>query len=181
MTSCANCPIPDPPARVQAEARQPPAKRSKTGLFCVEQKLGRRKKGASGFQHTAMSLVFDEYGRPFIILREQQAQNRLKGLEAQKVRRESCMLCAAKAMMPASLFHPHHHAAAPVRERPSQCVSPLLNVHACTVPVCGFRSTVRRHLLAAREILAFPHVPSLQQPPSSRHWPPFLSSTHMMP
>lgn len=39
-----------------------------------------------------MSLVFDEYGRPFIILREQQAQNRLKGLEAQKVRRESCML-----------------------------------------------------------------------------------------
>lgn len=39
-----------------------------------------------------MSLVFDEYGRPFIILREQQAANRLKGLEAQKVRRsrESC-------------------------------------------------------------------------------------------
>ena len=33
-----------------------------------------------------MSLVFDEYGRPFIILREQQAANRLKGLEAQKVR-----------------------------------------------------------------------------------------------
>ena len=33
-----------------------------------------------------MSLVFDEYGRPFIILREQQAKSRLKGLEAQKVR-----------------------------------------------------------------------------------------------
>ncbi len=32
-----------------------------------------------------MSLVFDEYGRPFIILREQQAKHRLKGLEAQKV------------------------------------------------------------------------------------------------
>jgi hypothetical protein len=31
-----------------------------------------------------MSLVFDEYGRPFIILREQQAKSRLKGLEAQK-------------------------------------------------------------------------------------------------
>jgi len=44
-----------------------------------------------------MSLVFDEYGRPFIILREQQAQNRLKGLEAQKVRRESgyVAVCAA--------------------------------------------------------------------------------------
>jgi hypothetical protein len=32
-----------------------------------------------------MSLVFDEYGRPFVILREQQAKNRLKGIDAQKV------------------------------------------------------------------------------------------------
>lgn len=32
-----------------------------------------------------MSLVFDEYGRPFVILREQQAKHRLKGLDAQKV------------------------------------------------------------------------------------------------
>ena len=31
-----------------------------------------------------MSLVFDEYGRPFIILREQQQQARIKGIEAQK-------------------------------------------------------------------------------------------------
>jgi len=31
-----------------------------------------------------MSMVFDEYGRPFIILREQQAQSRIKGLEAHK-------------------------------------------------------------------------------------------------
>jgi hypothetical protein len=31
-----------------------------------------------------MSLVFDEYGRPFIILREQQQKARIKGLEAQK-------------------------------------------------------------------------------------------------
>jgi T-complex protein 1 subunit epsilon len=31
-----------------------------------------------------MSLVFDEYGRPFIIMREQQKQIRKKGLEAQK-------------------------------------------------------------------------------------------------
>lgn len=31
-----------------------------------------------------MSLVFDEYGRPFIILREQQQKARIKGIEAQK-------------------------------------------------------------------------------------------------
>jgi len=31
-----------------------------------------------------MSLVFDEYGRPFIIMREQEKRERLKGLEAQK-------------------------------------------------------------------------------------------------
>lgn len=31
-----------------------------------------------------MSLIFDEYGRPFIILREQQQKARIKGLEAQK-------------------------------------------------------------------------------------------------
>lgn len=31
-----------------------------------------------------MSLVFDEYGRPFIILREGQAKSRLKGIDAQK-------------------------------------------------------------------------------------------------
>jgi T-complex protein 1 subunit epsilon len=31
-----------------------------------------------------MSLIFDEYGRPFIILREHQQQARIKGLEAQK-------------------------------------------------------------------------------------------------
>jgi hypothetical protein len=30
------------------------------------------------------SMVYDEYGRPFVILREQQAQGRIKGLEAQK-------------------------------------------------------------------------------------------------
>uniref|UniRef100_A0A7S3JZU2 T-complex protein 1 subunit epsilon n=1 Tax=Aureoumbra lagunensis TaxID=44058 RepID=A0A7S3JZU2_9STRA len=31
-----------------------------------------------------MSYVFDEYGRPFVVLREQQAKSRVKGLEAQK-------------------------------------------------------------------------------------------------
>jgi T-complex protein 1 subunit epsilon len=31
-----------------------------------------------------MSLIFDEYGRPFIILREQQQKARIKGTEAQK-------------------------------------------------------------------------------------------------
>merc|ERR1712023_57237 len=32
----------------------------------------------------AMSLAFDEYGRPFVIVKEQQAKGRLKGLAAQK-------------------------------------------------------------------------------------------------
>lgn len=31
-----------------------------------------------------MSLAFDEYGRPFIVVREQEAKKRLKGIEAQK-------------------------------------------------------------------------------------------------
>ena len=31
-----------------------------------------------------MSLVFDEYGRPYIILREQEKKSRLKGIDAQK-------------------------------------------------------------------------------------------------
>ena len=32
-----------------------------------------------------MSLIFDEYGRPFILLRDQEAKKRTKGLEAHKV------------------------------------------------------------------------------------------------
>jgi len=31
-----------------------------------------------------MSLAFDEYGRPFIIVKESQAKGRLKGIAAQK-------------------------------------------------------------------------------------------------
>jgi len=31
-----------------------------------------------------MSLIFDEFGRPFVILRDQQQQARLRGIEAQK-------------------------------------------------------------------------------------------------
>ncbi|CAM8972664.1 unnamed protein product [Rhodiola kirilowii] len=31
-----------------------------------------------------MALAFDEYGRPFIILREQEQKSRLRGLDAQK-------------------------------------------------------------------------------------------------
>jgi T-complex protein 1 subunit epsilon len=31
-----------------------------------------------------MALAFDEYGRPFIILREQEKKSRLQGLDAQK-------------------------------------------------------------------------------------------------
>jgi len=32
-----------------------------------------------------MSLAFDEYGRPFIIIRDQEQKSRLKGIDAQKV------------------------------------------------------------------------------------------------
>lgn len=32
-----------------------------------------------------MSLAFDEYGRPFIVLRDQGSRKRTKGLEAHKV------------------------------------------------------------------------------------------------
>lgn len=32
-----------------------------------------------------MNVTYDEYGRPFIILREQASHQRMKGLEAQKV------------------------------------------------------------------------------------------------
>lgn len=32
-----------------------------------------------------MSLIFDEYGRPFILLRDQESKKRTKGLEAHKV------------------------------------------------------------------------------------------------
>ena len=37
-----------------------------------------------------MSLAFDENGRPFIILREQEKKKRVKGLEAHKVSTETC-------------------------------------------------------------------------------------------
>lgn len=32
-----------------------------------------------------MSLTFDEYGRPYIILREQEGKKRVRGLDALKV------------------------------------------------------------------------------------------------
>lgn len=34
---------------------------------------------------TAQGITFDEFGRPFIILKEQESQRRLTGLEAHKV------------------------------------------------------------------------------------------------
>lgn len=39
-----------------------------------------------------MSLAFDEYGRPFLIVREQEKKQRLQGLEAQKVNSYSLSL-----------------------------------------------------------------------------------------
>lgn len=40
-----------------------------------------------------MALAFDEYGRPFIILREQDQKTRLRGIDAQKAN-----IAAAKAV-----------------------------------------------------------------------------------
>ena len=42
-----------------------------------------------------MSLTFDEYGRPFLIIRDQENQRRLTGLEAQKVNVLLCIECCA--------------------------------------------------------------------------------------
>ena len=39
-----------------------------------------------------MSLAFDENGRPFIILREQEKKKRVKGLEAHKVSDITCLM-----------------------------------------------------------------------------------------
>ena len=37
-----------------------------------------------------MSLAFDEYGRPFIVLKEQDSKTRIKGVDAIKVQSHSC-------------------------------------------------------------------------------------------
>ena len=50
-----------------------------------------------------MSMVFDEYGRPFIILKEQQAKSRIKGLQAQKhnimAARARCLVSRRSAVL----------------------------------------------------------------------------------
>ena len=38
------------------------------------------------------SLAFDEYGRPFIIIRDQERKSRLTGIEAHKVRKQHVYL-----------------------------------------------------------------------------------------
>ena len=47
-----------------------------------------------------MSLAFDEYGRPFIIVKEQQMKGRLKGIAAQKVSYASSFHCKQKLNNP---------------------------------------------------------------------------------
>lgn len=44
-------------------------------------------------QARPQGITFDEYGRPFIILKEQDKQTRLTGLDAQKVRIETTIHC----------------------------------------------------------------------------------------
>ena len=52
-----------------------------------------------------MSLAFDEYGRPFIIIRDQEQKTRLKGLEAQKVRQPLCVcVCVGFAVCSAAVL-----------------------------------------------------------------------------
>ncbi|MCO5555951.1 hypothetical protein L7F22_009495, partial [Adiantum nelumboides] len=41
-----------------------------------------------------MALAFDEYGRPFIIIREQEQKSRVRGLEAQKANITAAMAVA---------------------------------------------------------------------------------------
>ena len=43
-----------------------------------------------------MSLAFDENGRPFIILREQEKKKRIKGLEAHKVSKRRNSKCSLR-------------------------------------------------------------------------------------
>jgi len=47
-----------------------------------------------------MSLAFDENGRPFIILREQEKKKRVKGLEAHKVSKRGCGLDFTRTVSP---------------------------------------------------------------------------------
>jgi hypothetical protein len=51
-----------------------------------------------------MSLVFDEYGRPYVIIRDQEQKSRLKGLDAQKVRQVSPLPAPSSVFPP--LFPP---------------------------------------------------------------------------
>lgn len=55
--------------------------------FLVERRGGERQGRA------AMALAFDEFGRPFIIIREQEQKSRVRGLDAQKAN-----ITAAKAV-----------------------------------------------------------------------------------
>ena len=49
----------------------------------------------------AQSLVFDEYGRPYIIIRDQDQKTRLKGIDAQKVRRVAHARGKRRRLLPA--------------------------------------------------------------------------------
>jgi len=43
------------------------------------------------YLYNIMALVYDEYGRPFILLREQEGKKRLRGLEAHKANINACI------------------------------------------------------------------------------------------
>ena len=60
-------------------------KASQFGSFNQSEKMC-----AMPMQARPQGITFDEYGRPFIILKEQERQRRLTGLDAQKV---NCVNC----------------------------------------------------------------------------------------
>ncbi len=39
------------------------------------------------------AIAFDEFGRPFIIIRDQSTKRRLHGIEAHKVKNHNCYIC----------------------------------------------------------------------------------------
>jgi hypothetical protein len=51
-------------------------------------------------QSHKMNLAFDEFGRPFIIIREQKAKERVKGIEAIKV------ICCLGFAVKCAITHP---------------------------------------------------------------------------
>ena len=55
------------------------------------------------------SIAFDEYGRPFIILRDQDTKQRLSGIEAHKVKFLFDLKILLEKIKPYKFFYPKSH------------------------------------------------------------------------